>query len=224
MDNREHKDIVNECIVNMMISHIAIPQEIKDELLRDGALLAEQYVLPTTQVTGEAIESIFRERLVKEESTASRERNFRRTVGSYAKENQLTARFIKSLEEREADHAETCDGSFLIEGVLKKKSEKLIPLFFGVIHAFNARPRINYFSLNEAAEHVIKVCESSKKVWVSTERHFSVKGLSYQAGDPKMFTSQQWDEFIASTKNKIVVYTIFPLEGEDQVEVSYALV
>jgi hypothetical protein len=227
MIERNHIDVVNECIVNVLIAHPFISQQVKDEILRDGALMADYYANKRDkEITSEDLEGLFGDKLEKQTAFEARSRNFQLSVNRYAATNALTRRFLDKMHQQAVEGEMGLGSDFAsaeeYNVVVSQKSEKLVPLLMNTIKGFNARPTCVEFSLTPDCEAIIEHCEKSRRILVINEPTFLYKERNYQVLEPKVFTYESWVNYVASNKFKIAIYMIYPMDTG--VEITYALV
>lgn len=193
--------------------------------MRDGALMADYYInRREKELTADDIEGIFTEKLRKEATFETRQRNFQFTVMKYAEEgNELTIRFLDKLKEYALDHDMEQSNLWAPDGTIAvNKGDKLVPLMMNTIKGFNSRPLCRGFHLTPDCESIIRSCEASRRVIVVSEPEFSYRERNYRVSEPKLFTTESWDKYLKESKFKIAVYMIYPM-GHG-VEVTYALI
>jgi len=222
----EHKAVVNECIINVMIAHPEITQAVKDFILREGVLMAERYAAPVV-TEGEITDLLTRayapERLVKEDTHTSRQNSLLRTLHRYAEQgNKLTRRYLEQSAELEQD-----DSAGLyhgVSGIRKLKAEKFVPLMMGVVKGLLSRPKATGFFMNPSAEVIIKLCENSRKVWTTSDPVFTYQERHYTVQDPQVHTGESWAAFVARSADKLVIYSICPSADADEVNIVFRAV
>ena len=222
----EHKAVVNECIINVMIAHPEITQAVKDFILREGVLMAERYAAPVV-TEGEISDMLSKayapERLVKEDTHTSRQNSLLRTLHRYAEQgNKLTQRYL----EQSAKLAQSDDGGFYhsVTGIRKIKAEKFVPLMMGVVKGLLSRPKVTGFYMNPSTEVIIKLCENSRKVWTTSDPVFTYQQRHYAVQDPQVHTGESWAAFVARSPDKLVVYSICPSADTDDVNIVFRAV
>ena len=220
----EHKAVVNECIINVMIAHPEITQAVKDFILREGVIMAERYAAPV--VSEDEISDMFNKaytsktRLVKENTDSSRQQSLLRTLHRFAEQgNKLTQRYLETSAEFIAENPAGIYSHGA--GIHKLKSEKLVPLMMGVLKGLLSRPKATGFFLNPAAESIIKACENSRKVWTTSDPVFEYRERTYTTLNPEVHTAASWAQLLATTKYKIVVYSICPSADVDEVNIAF---
>ena len=222
----EHKAVVNECVINVMIAHPEITQAVKDFILREGVLMAERYAAPVVtegEISDMLTKAYAPDRLVKEDTHVSRQNSLLRTLHRYAEQgNKLTQRYLeRSAELEEDDNAGLYHG---VTGIRKLKAEKFVPLMMGVVKGLLSRPKATGFFLNPSAEAIIKVCETSRKVWTTSDPVFTYQERQYAVQDPQVHTGESWAAFVARSPDKLVVYSICPSADTDDVNIVFRAV
>lgn len=213
----KHKALVNECIISAFLYEPSIPQEVKDRILLEGTLKADDYK-PKPQLSDGQSEAY----LKKIETDTIRRENFFESIKEYARTGDRLTQFY--LDAGKNYKEKYWDSFHELSGIKKTSKEKSITLIMGVIKAFLSRPYLRKYYLNPCAESVIKLATTSKKVFTTSDISFEYKGLNYTVSSPVEFTAESWEEFILETKFKVVVYSLYPSHIEDVVEISYALV
>lgn len=220
----EHKALVNECIVNVMIAHQEIPQAVKDAILRDGLLMADRYT-PPSDVSDDQIDGLFtKQYLVKEGTNQGRENSLMMTMHRYAEQgNHLTQRYLRECAAIDQEYGSSWGVEYNVSGLRKLKKEKFIPLMMGVTKGFLSRPKVTGFFLNPSAEAILNHCVSSRKVWTTSDPTFDYKLNRLSVGNPVVHTGDTWAKLVASAPDKVVVYSMCPSADEDTVNVAYCV-
>ncbi len=221
----EHKAVVNECIINVMIAHPDITQAVKDFILREGVIMAERYAAPV--VSEDEISDMLtkayqpKAQYVKEDTDTSRQQSLNRTLHRYAEQgNKLTQRYLDRVAEVNAENG--ASGLYrAVSGLRKTKAEKFVPLFMGVVKGLLSRPKATGFFLNPACEAIIGICESSRKVWTTSDPVFDYKDRTYAVLNPELHTAESWAAKVAQTASKLIVYSICPSADVDEVNIVY---